>query len=831
MAVYQISRIQIRRGQANQGTGLPQLASGEMAWAIDTQELYIGNGSVGEGAPAVGNTKILTTNDLSSQAGLINSIFYTYKVDDSTIQTSTISGQVVQRSIQKRLDDNVNTNDFGVVITSNIQPDVDATNSLQHTINELYRNSTKASDVDNYGQSTHDAVARRVVLTIPPGIYNTNRTLYIPSYTTIVGAGSDKTIIKYNPTVTFTGLTTQDNYPIITFFDVTNVTTNLAGSSAIGNAYIPGGNAVATSISLANSYISGITLHVGALDLGTIEPGQILFGPGIFPNTYIVQNIDGLGSGSTWQIACPTHTYNTPTASGTIIGTGIILSSTFTGSIVAGISNGLLTVSATISGSVVAGQLLSGTGVPANTYILASITSNTFLVSTNQAVASTVITGTGAISLTNTGTSPIGAGTGISLELALTGAAIQTVTDISTFGFNTTNNDPAAQGALNQEGVPTSSNHARHIHLKGLTIQVTTGDNTALELNSTSDSLFEDIKLIGGPSYPVFNTVSTGIALNSKNAVLTQNNIFRDVILNNFTFGVYSSGASNSNVFENPYVDGVYMGFVLGYNYTSQFNHTSDQLTVGSDNKNQIINGNFNNVRRQAVLIGTGTGNTVANTKLYNVGNNGGANSLYPQIYCFTNNNSVTNVYSDRTAASFDSTNLTSFPYIPEVGGNVTYKTIGFEQISGLVCTTSPSNIGPQFVFRLPVCTDELGETIGNAVYNIDYTYNSTVGSYVRKGTITISATFSPGSPFSVNHPIQLSDGYNFAGSDGTLGDGSQTSVALDFSAQYLDASGSSYSDSSVGLPTSIGIFYTNKLPNERGQLSYSYTASFSQPN
>lgn len=238
MAVYQISRIQIRRGQANQGTGLPQLASGEMAWAIDTQELYIGNGSVGEGAPAVGNTKILTTNDLSSQAGLINSIFYTYKVDDSTIQTSTISGQVVQRSIQKRLDDNVNTNDFGVVITSNIQPDVDATNSLQHTINELYRNSTKASDVDNYGQSTHDAVARRVVLTIPPGIYNTNRTLYIPSYTTIVGAGSDKTIIKYNPTVTFTGLTTQDNYPIITFFDVTNVTTNLAGSSAIGLSLI-----------------------------------------------------------------------------------------------------------------------------------------------------------------------------------------------------------------------------------------------------------------------------------------------------------------------------------------------------------------------------------------------------------------------------------------------------------------------------------------------------------------------------------------------------------------------------------------------------------------
>ena len=45
MAVVQISRIQVRRGRINSGTGLPQLASGEMAWAIDSQELYIGNGA------------------------------------------------------------------------------------------------------------------------------------------------------------------------------------------------------------------------------------------------------------------------------------------------------------------------------------------------------------------------------------------------------------------------------------------------------------------------------------------------------------------------------------------------------------------------------------------------------------------------------------------------------------------------------------------------------------------------------------------------------------------------------------------------------------------
>ena len=57
MAVIQISKIQVRRGlQEN----LPQLASGEMGWSIDERRLYIGNGTLVEGAPTVGVTEILT---------------------------------------------------------------------------------------------------------------------------------------------------------------------------------------------------------------------------------------------------------------------------------------------------------------------------------------------------------------------------------------------------------------------------------------------------------------------------------------------------------------------------------------------------------------------------------------------------------------------------------------------------------------------------------------------------------------------------------------------------------------------------------------------------
>ena len=58
MAVVQISRIQHRRGLA---TDLPQLAAGELGWVVDEQKLFIGNGTVADGAPAVGNTEIMTS--------------------------------------------------------------------------------------------------------------------------------------------------------------------------------------------------------------------------------------------------------------------------------------------------------------------------------------------------------------------------------------------------------------------------------------------------------------------------------------------------------------------------------------------------------------------------------------------------------------------------------------------------------------------------------------------------------------------------------------------------------------------------------------------------
>ena len=106
MAVVQISRIQHRRGRARTSP-VPQLASGELGWAIDDQQLFIGNGAVSEGAPTVGNTRILTEkDDLLELAGQ-----YAYKRDISFL-TGVDASTPVERTLQQKLDDHVSLFDF-----------------------------------------------------------------------------------------------------------------------------------------------------------------------------------------------------------------------------------------------------------------------------------------------------------------------------------------------------------------------------------------------------------------------------------------------------------------------------------------------------------------------------------------------------------------------------------------------------------------------------------------------------------------------------------------------------------------------------------------------
>lgn len=179
MAVVQISRIQVRRGRSNNGTGIPQLASGELGWAVDTQELYIGNGSVSEGAPAVGNTRILTeaTNifDLVEQ--------YQYQRNDASYITGVTAP--VQRTLQQRLDDIVSVRSFGAVGDGT----TDDRDALQRAIDAIYIDYTAENPVDPDPK-------RRVELLVEPGVYNLSSPLYLYPFITIKGAGKEKTVFR-----------------------------------------------------------------------------------------------------------------------------------------------------------------------------------------------------------------------------------------------------------------------------------------------------------------------------------------------------------------------------------------------------------------------------------------------------------------------------------------------------------------------------------------------------------------------------------------------------------------------------------------------------------
>lgn len=184
MAVVQISKIQVRRGRKNV-SGIPQLASGEFGWAVDTQELYIGNGAVSEGSPYVGNTKILTENDSIIDFALE----YQYKKNDNSIQTGPNPSLPIKRTMQDKIDDRVSVKDFG----AKGDGIADDTQAIQRAIDQLFKNPTTSS-----------LISSRVTLVFEAGVYKIIQSLSIPPNAKLVGEGKDRTIIRQT-----------ENFPVI----------------------------------------------------------------------------------------------------------------------------------------------------------------------------------------------------------------------------------------------------------------------------------------------------------------------------------------------------------------------------------------------------------------------------------------------------------------------------------------------------------------------------------------------------------------------------------------------------------------------------------------
>lgn len=191
MAILQISQIQVRRG-LNQD--LPQLASGEFGWSIDTQQLFIGNGTFVEGAPKLGVTEILTTN--TNLSNLLGSYQYKGYAAGYQATTGTDIFHPTLRSLQAKLDDIVNVRDYGAVGNGI----VDDTAAINRAIQNIYLSSLNGSN---------NLVQR--VINFPAGTYLISSPILIPSNCTLRGEGKNNSVINIAGNSTYAAVATCDN--------------------------------------------------------------------------------------------------------------------------------------------------------------------------------------------------------------------------------------------------------------------------------------------------------------------------------------------------------------------------------------------------------------------------------------------------------------------------------------------------------------------------------------------------------------------------------------------------------------------------------------------
>jgi len=174
VAIVQIAKIQHRKGLHE---NLPQLATAELGFAVDSQRLFIGRGTPKEGSPIIGNLEILTENsDVLNITGT-----YTYQGEHAgyTVNTGGNNELSINRSLQDKLDESVSVLDFGAK-GDGINDDGPAIN---RAIYELF------------AREVSPKVRRK--LYFPAGIYNTSQTILIPPYAVFYGDGPESSVIRY----------------------------------------------------------------------------------------------------------------------------------------------------------------------------------------------------------------------------------------------------------------------------------------------------------------------------------------------------------------------------------------------------------------------------------------------------------------------------------------------------------------------------------------------------------------------------------------------------------------------------------------------------------
>ena len=173
MAIVQISQITNRKGLAE---NLPQLAGAEFGWSTDTRQLWIGNGTLEDGAPIIGNTEILT--EFSDLLNFSTTYTYQGRAAGYTVQTGPTPGTPVTLSLQSWFDQFASVLDFGAT-GDGVTDDTAAINRALYQL---------------FCREVNPQIRRS--LFFPAGVYKVSGTINIPPYATLYGEGVENSIIS-----------------------------------------------------------------------------------------------------------------------------------------------------------------------------------------------------------------------------------------------------------------------------------------------------------------------------------------------------------------------------------------------------------------------------------------------------------------------------------------------------------------------------------------------------------------------------------------------------------------------------------------------------------
>ena len=278
--------------------------------------------------------------------------------------------------------------------------------------------------------------------------------------------------------------------------------------------------------------------------------------------------------------------------------------------------------------------------------------------------------------------------------------------------------------------------------------------------------------------------------------VTCEHNTFKDFIISNFSYGVWSDHDINKNKFDNGVFTDLYQGIVFGTNTDKS---SPGQLT--GPLSTTVESCTFYWILRHGISITAGTGNVSNKNRFLSVGNIGSSSvgARFPHITFVDPGNKSTDDRFDREDEMEVGNTYLSAPYAPVVNGPVDRSSFTSKNVN-----VSYNGATPTLVIRLPIpVTSEQGWVNGTGLigYEITYTYKSSFPqSRFGKMFITVDVT---------NNLVQLVDEYEWVGTSGN-------DENLVFTAAILDANNDTHKDC-------IGISYVNATNNDVAVMSYSY--------